>query len=143
MPDEVTTESPTSSDELKLRICFIRLFWAKNSQPSSSRGRAKISNERAPLLFMSAQSFVSSSGQRAGAPRPVDRVGCRGNGDGARRSLRAPVPFVRPRRNGPAACAGHVLVALGAGRATTPGPASGVESRAAGLVDGQGGGPEG
>src|SRR6476646_11899802 len=79
MPDEVTTAAPTSGDELKLRICFIRLFWEKNSQPSSSRGRAKISNERAPLLFMSAQSFVSSSGQRAGAPRPVDRVGCRVN----------------------------------------------------------------
>src|SRR5689334_20610033 len=47
------------------------------------------------------------------------------------------------RRTGDAACAGHVLVALGAGGRTMPSPASGVESRAAGLVDGEGGGPEG
>src|SRR6476619_2461908 len=78
MPDEVTIRSPTSSDELKLRICFIRLFWVKNSQPSSSRGSAKISNEKAPLLFMSAQSFVSSSVVWR-TPHPSIRVGSRVN----------------------------------------------------------------
>src|SRR6476660_9686185 len=84
MPDEVTIRSPTSRDELKLRICFIRLFWVKNNQPSSSRGRAKISNEKVPLLFMSAQSFVSSSGRCTRASRPVRRVGCRVNDRGHR-----------------------------------------------------------
>src|SRR6476619_7561254 len=84
MPDDVTIRSPTLSDELKSRICFIRLFWVKNSQPSSSSGRAKISNEKPPLVFMSAQSFVSSSGRCAHVPRPDDRVGCRVNDRGHR-----------------------------------------------------------
>ena len=64
---------------------------------------------------------------------------CRGSGDGARRSLRAPVQFVRPDRAG-AATSGVTFWSHSEGSRHRA--RSALETRASGLVDRQRGGPE-